>query len=490
MSAEPSQAGRAPSRKHEILSQMRVYTFSSQATQLITVVAGILTRNFLGTVQMGMWSTLQIVLEYSKYSTLGTTEAIAREIPYYQGKGRHERVAEIRDLVCSFALLTSTLTALGIAFYAAWQHAAMPEPLFRGLLVLAAIVVLQRVNNLMVSLLRAYRKFSLAGSQLLASSVVNALLVGVLTWKFKIYGFMAATALSFVFNIFYMGLQEDFRFHFRFGRRILRLIAFGLPLMILGAAATILYSVDRIVILNQALGLYSVPLMALHFLTQLSNAMGIVMIPHFHAKFGERDRPEDLRGYLEKADEGLSGIMPWAIGPAWILSRFVITRLMPEYAASVPAAQILCAGSFFAALVLPYGNFIIAIKKHLIMLPIMAATIGLSALLHVAAVRLGYGIEGVAFTTSLTFFTHYLWLYLIAARSLYRRRQRFQHVARTVGRFLLMTSLLVCLNRTPGMRGHDLYQLAIYVLVYLPSGIQLNRQFHIIKWPKSKPTAS
>ncbi|MBI3251913.1 MAG: hypothetical protein HYZ52_01145 [Candidatus Omnitrophica bacterium] len=78
-------------RKQEIIVDASFYSLATILTQGITLVAGVLTRRFLGPVQMGVWSLLQIILVYSTYLTLGVIEAVSREIPYHYGRGDDAR---------------------------------------------------------------------------------------------------------------------------------------------------------------------------------------------------------------------------------------------------------------------------------------------------------------------------------------------------------------------------------------------------------------
>ena len=70
-----------------VLKDIGFYSSSIVITQIVTVLGSILTRRFLGPVQMGVWAFLQVLLNYSEYSALGTTTAASMEIPLYNGRG-------------------------------------------------------------------------------------------------------------------------------------------------------------------------------------------------------------------------------------------------------------------------------------------------------------------------------------------------------------------------------------------------------------------
>ena len=223
------------SKKKEILRQVGIYSLGSQGTQFITVLASILSRRFLGPTQTGIWSVLQIIVEYSKYSTMGIMHALSRDIPYRIGKGETEMAEKIKNTAYTFVFSSSLLISLGIVLFAVLTYGRFSKEITYGLWFTSAIIFLQRMNNLMIALLRCYKQFSIEAAQMIWSAIVNALLIALLTYRFKLYGFIWDIALSFCFNMAYISMR--YRFHFRFAwnwPHIRSLIRFGFPLMMIG----------------------------------------------------------------------------------------------------------------------------------------------------------------------------------------------------------------------------------------------------------------
>lgn len=475
------------SKKKEILGQIGLYSLAEQVTQLISMVAGILTRNFLGPIQMGMWSTLSLVLEYAGYSTLGTTSATAREIPYYMGKKDKKTADEVKNLVASFGTLTSSAVAVGILAYVLFMRKTLSAPLFWGLIGVSLMVVLQRFNNLLVGLLRAYKNFELASHQMLVSAVANLILIALLTYFFKIYGYVLAMILSFAFNIFYMTLRHDFDFRFMLSRKIKDLIAFGLPLMLLGFSSAIFKSIDKIVILKllgfKAMGLYSIAILATSYLNRLPNSIGIILIPHFQERYGERDRIQDLQAYVDKAAYGLSTVMPLLIGVGWIVAQFGVSLFLPQYTKGISALKVLILSSFFFAVSLPYGDIAITLRRHMILLPITGIGIALSAVLNILAVKMGLGITGVSVMTTLTLSLYFSALFRVAATGLYSFREGIKRFGSILFRFTYLVTTLVVLDqfvRLPPLLLQTLFQLALFILSQIPFLYSLNRTFDLL----------
>lgn len=483
------------SRKKEILHQISSYAFASQITQAISMMVGILTRNFLGPFQMGIWATLQIVLHYASYTALGTTVAISREIPYFIGRRDEESAECTKNVVSTFQILTSFLTAAGVVIYAFVFRGKHLEFLFWGLLSTAAMIVLQRINNLLVGLLRAYKKFGLASRQMVVSALANAVLVISLTYFYKLYGFLAAMILSFVFNIFYILRHERISFRYQLDARIKQCISFGVPLLVLGIMGAFLKSIDKIVIVKmlgfEAAGYYSIALMAMNFMENIPNTVGIIIIPHFEEKFGAVDKAEDLKGFVEKTASGLAHIMPITIGLAWIIAPLFTSLFLPKYIPGIRAAQWLIFGTFFSALSLPYANLVITLNKHLLLFPVSCAAFGFAIASNVLAVRWGWGITGVAFATALTQVLYFTALFLLSARFLYASTpgQKWKIFGIFFGEAFFLLAFLFGLENIlyPQSRWvSTLIQMGVFGVLCVPLIFSLERNFGVLSHVKER----
>jgi len=479
-------------KKQEILKQVGVYSIASQVTQIISVVVGVITRNLLGPFQMGIWSTLQIVLHYSSYAAVGTTAAIAREIPYSLGKKNPEEADAIKNAVTSFQLSTSLLLGVGVLVYVVAFGATLSGPLFWGLFGMSALIVLQRLSNLLIGLLRAYKKFELVSRQTILSSLVNGLLIVVLAYPFKIYGLIVAMILSFLFNIMYLFRRHDFHFTLdfspkvMFGKRMRDLTAFGFPLLLMGVFVALLKTIDRIVTIKmlgfEAAGFYSVSTMAVNFLVSIPNSLGIIMIPHFGEKFAAADRAQDVKGYVGQATFGLSYVMPMIIGIAWLITPYFVTTFMPEYSEGIWATKYSILGTFFVALALPYNSLILTMKRHMSLFPMIGAAIASSVVLSVAAVRVGWGISGIAAASVISFFLYFLLQFFLVARSLYSDAEAWKELRKILGRFILMgiaLTLIEGLIRFEPLLMRTCVQILIFVVSGAPFLYALNKRFGI-----------
>lgn len=454
------------------------YSLASALAQGVSLCAALLARRFLGPSQSGVWAVFQVVLGYSNYSTLGVTEAVTREIPFYLGKNDPVRCDAIKNQVFSFVLLTSILVAGGLVVYALSLRGGVSSEIFYGLLGTSALVLLNRFNNLLIALLRAYMYFDVASRQAVAASLINAVLMATLSYHFRIYGFMWAMGLSFVFNILFILGHRKFTFRICFdANRIKELILFGAPLMSIGFINTIFLSADKIMIgryLGLAeLGLYGLAFMGAQYLGTFPNSVAIVLVSHLHKRFASRQTAESLKDHLQGAVLLFSSMMPCLIALAFFLMPYIIISYLPSFQSCIPAARTLLLCSFFSAIQQPYSDFSVAVRDNRQLLVLYAVFCPVVFALDWLAIRGGFGIAGVAIATFAAVYMRFVAGFVLAERRFGSLRASTILFARIHGKFLWMAFCLFLLERAvPGDASESLMgpllRSAIFITFCLP----------------------
>lgn len=388
-------------KKDEILKKTWIYSLGTQAAQAITLVASIVVRRILGPTQTGIWSALQVVVDYSKYSSMGVMDAVSREIPYHIGKGETDKAEKIKNLAFSFVLSSSGVLSLGALVFSFLLRNHLSPAVANGLFLISFVIFLQRFNNLLIALLRCYKHFEIETGLMVWSALVNAFLVAGCTYYFKIYGYILAMILSFVFNIVYVILRHrfNFRWNYDFGA-IKPIISFGLPLMALSFINTILRTADRIIIAKwlgfQNLGYYSIALMATSYLSNFPIAFGIVLQPYYRESFGAKDDPTALGLFVAKNHRALLLILPSMIMAVWFFAPYGIRYFLPEFTQGIISMKILTLSIFFITIGQIYQDYLITVKKIVPLFIISGSGIGLAFLLNRIFLSQRWGIEGVA----------------------------------------------------------------------------------------------
>lgn len=439
------------SKRKEIFKDAGIYTVSSYIAQVFDVLNGVLMRRFLGPANMGIWAFLQVIQNYAKHSSLGVTTATARDIPYYREKGDPAKVDEVKNLVFTFTVLASLLTSAGIVLYAFWKRRSLSPEIFWGLCVVSAIIFIQRIYNLFITLLRAHKEFTLTGLLNILSSILSVLFTVVLTWKFQLYGFYAGLILNYIAIIAAVLLKTKYRFTFRFSWKELKpLLSLGIAVLVADILRSVLVSIDRLVITKymgfEALGIYSVALMADNYLYSLPNMFGVIFFPHFQEAFAKKDSAHDLEKYLREPTIGLSYFFPMIIGLVWCFSIWFVPTFLPKYNEGITALKILSLGSLFFALTHSFTTFLVTVKKHWLLIPLNAAAVVFGLGINWVFIHMGKGIEWVAAAESIISFFYFFILSLVSFRSILTFKQTVGLYAKVFLLFVYFSGVLFGLD--------------------------------------------
>ncbi len=474
--------------KKEILGQVGHFSMATILTHLVTIVAVFLTRKFLGPLQMGIWAILQVILTYTMYCSFGITYGIVQKVPFYRGKKEFEKADEIRDVVISFSVLTTTMVAAGVIIFAFLSRHKLSGDIFLGLIFLAIIIFLTRINNLLITILRAYKEFILAGRQMFLSAIVNAVLVATLAYSFKLYGFMLATCLSLVFNIGYMWFHFRFPFKWNLNFSLVKeLLIYGALLITVDFFGSTVLTADRVVIAKmlglEAVGLYTIAQMAWTYVFTFPNSISIISATNLQEKFGRNEQIENLKNYVSKSLQALSVVMPLVISMIWILGPPLVRILLPKFIGGVEALKLLVLATFFSALFTTLEQFLIAIKKQTLLLPLGLVWVVCAFSFNFIAIKLGFGIAGVGAAMALTALIRFLVLYGISSSFLFSWRESRDHLLKIFGAFAYFLILVIGLSKISFSVNSLLNQIiifAIFTLLYLPILLRLNAQLGIL----------
>ncbi len=440
------------SRARIVLQDIRFYSTAIFLTQIVTVVASILTRRFLGPMQMGVWVFLQVLLNYAEYLALGTTVAAGYEIPLYNGRGDTKKSKRVANAAFSFGLVTSLLAAAAAAVYALSQYGHIREELFYGLLIGGCFVVLQRFNGLLITIVRAEKQFVLAGKQMLYSSIVNALLIAFFSYRFKIYGFLAAMALSLLFNIIYLSANSKIRFRFCFDRtQVIDLVRYGFPLMLIGLMTAAYETMDRLFITRflglETLGFYSIALMTINYLNGVPNSVGIVTVSHLQEAYGQAQDKAPLRAYLKKVDAGYGILMTVLIGGAWFIMPWLVKLVLPAFVDGIPAMRFLALSAYFSALSQGYLQIVYVLREHRALLWIVPCACAVAALANGLAVWGNFGLTGVAIAVAFSSYFYFSILFFFASKHVEPLGVSLRRYAGIIGLFVGMLGLILAIDR-------------------------------------------
>jgi len=364
----------------------------------------------LGPTVWGTWQGAKLVLQYGVNLHLGVQNGMHREIPILRGKKESGQQATIIDVSFTFSFVIALIVSLGILF--STFIITMGPELRVSLRFIAIMVFLQYIYSFYGYLFRAYSEFDIVSRVTLIDGLSNGFSIG-LIFPFGLLGFLGGQVLRLLITTAYSWWKSSYTINWRWNSRVLKsLILIGFPIMLMIFANVIFTTIDRLLILKfldaRNLGFYSLGNLVFAPLLMIFTASNSVMYPRFAERYGETGDPRSLKRYITVPMEVLSSAMAVLVGVIYIALPLLTRVFLPKYVDGVPAARILMFGLFFYALAGMAGNMLLTINKQVLRLEILLASSLLNLVFSYAALRLGYGIAGVAIGTSVAYFGFFL----------------------------------------------------------------------------------
>jgi len=194
---------------------------------------------------------------------------------------------------------------------------------------------------------------------------------------------------------------------------IKRLVAIGGPILLGGLAATLLQSLDKLIILSLSpdrafdLGCYSTTLLITGQIYGLANMFAMVISPRYGELFGRSGSRQEVARLAARASELLAAATSLTAAASMIVAVPLLAHLFPDYRPGLLPAVWLVPGIVMLALALPLNQFLVAVCQERIALVVTSVAVALAALGDYAALSWGFGIEGVAAGTALAYGGYY-----------------------------------------------------------------------------------
>lgn len=407
--------------KKRIWQDFFVYSAGSYISQGLGVLTGFLLRTFLEPYYMGIWQGLNIIKNYTSYTNLGVSRSAAREIAYLRGKSEEIKSEILKNVGFTFTFIAISLVGIGCMLIALFLRKSINNYLFWGLLSMSLIVMLERMESYIVTILRAKKKFYFESLVKIINAFLYLIFVLLMVKNFKLYGLYLSNIFIYLISIILLVNLAKERFKFLLLKEELkRLVKIGGPLVLLGFMSVNLISIDRIVVIKmlgaKKLGFYSIATMMGNLIYNISNMAGIVLYPRFQELYGRYNEKKEVYIMMKK-------IIKFLVGPLSILVMvgiwffpYLIKVFIPKYIEGITAMKILLIGMYFLSLSIFCGHFLITINKQVISLFICSIAIFINLILNVSFIKLGFDIEGVALATSVSYFIYFIFLFMNAYR--------------------------------------------------------------------------
>lgn len=403
--------------------------------QALGVINSLVLRAALSPTQMGIWQGLKLLLSYANYANLGVSKGAARELAIALGSGQKERAERGLNLAFTVNTLTSVIYGGCLAGTALWLshgNGLFKEGWPLGLLAMAVLVVLQRHLTFHVTILRCKQAFTLTSSVSMVEAIVSLIFAGAAAWRWGLPGLYLGTLASLLATLFYLRWQgvRPLACEWQWDE-IKRLVAIGGPILLGGLSATLLQSLDKLMIVGFSpnrefdLGCYSTTLLITGQIFGLANMFAMVIAPRYGELFGRSGSRHEVARLAARASELLAASTSLTSAIGLTVAVPVLAMLFPEYRPGLVPAVWLVPGTMMLSLALPLNQFLVAICQERTALSAAVATVVVAAAGDFIALVLGFGIEGVAASTAAAYCGYYgLLLWTSFGQSLNARGRR------------------------------------------------------------------
>lgn len=215
----------------------------------------------------------------------------------------------------------------------------------------------------------------------------------------------------------------------------------------------LLRSVDRVVIASmleqEMLGYFAIGTIVSGLIyLSVGDLSRTILFPRLMERLGRSADLAEARLFLEQPMVLIAYLVPYVIAWGYLLIPVPIRYFLPDYLPAIEVSQLLLIGSFFFSTVSVPLLVCVGLNQQIRLVFLGGGAIALNAALSAALIRGGWGIEGVAVGTAITYFLFCAVVLTFAQLRLgapWGRQARFFLLVNAP--FPLMTGLLLALER-------------------------------------------
>jgi len=407
---------------------------------LLGAVTSLLLRLLLSPAQVGIWQALKLLLGYGNYANLGISKGAAREFNVALGAGDTAAARQGLHLAFTVNTLSSLLYAavlLGVGLWiAAGSGGVWAGPWAVGLAAVGVLAVLGRYVTFHVTILRTKQAFTTTSQLAILEAVLTLAVCGPAAWCWGLPGLYGGTLAvmlgSLLFVQYHAGAALRFAWH---TAEIRRLIGIGAPILLAGATASLLRSLDKLMILAYLsdrefqLGCYSLALMVTAQLYGLGNMLATVTGPRYGETYGRSGDRRTVARLAARASELHAAAMSLPAAMAVLVAPPLLRWLLPDYQTGLPPLVWLVPGVVALALALPCSQYLVAVGRQRRALAAVLIATAAAALGNHLALQAGYGLIGVAVATAIGYTVYFVFVAAVSIWIELDGRQRLRYVA-------------------------------------------------------------
>jgi len=315
-------------------------TVVSMACQM---VGGVLLGRLVAPATLGLFAGIGLVLGYAPLLQLGILNGLNRELPYFVGKGDRQRVRELAAAAQAWALIVGGAACTALLGVAGWYFAHGDLWKAAGWFTNAILAVFLFYSAYLQTTYRTSQDFArLALAGVVQSSAGLALIALVAMLNF--YGLCLRALLMATVGALILFWWRPVRVGPRWGTEPLKhLLRIGAPIFVVGEVYALWAVINRTLVLKlagtEAMGLYSMAVLAGAAITILPTAVSQIVYPKMAEQYGRMENAADLLRIALRPMLLTAAVLVPVVAAAWLLAGPAVRLMIPAYVDAVPAIQ-------------------------------------------------------------------------------------------------------------------------------------------------------
>ncbi len=478
-----------PARTESLSLTIAKYASSRILGQLFGIITTFARPNLITPAQFGLWNLLKTFPLYVSHVHLGTMTSMRFLIPYYHAAGEHERAERMKNTVYTLALLLNTIVALAfcvapflaIPYFMNYSHEKQI-----GLACVAALILLQFFNEFMTVILRSNEQFNILSLNNILRSIVTCILTLLFMSLWGLYGLYFSAILIQAIVVGHLWFSFNAGVKLQFDTKAFKeLFHKGLPMHLSDIAMLVFTTTPQIVIWRcfpgrsweKELGFYSIALIFTNFLQHLPGTAREIMEPRMMRHLAHSAGADVVEAYLLKPFVNTAYLLPILLAPALLTIPTFVPLVLSKYIPGINPTLILIFGFYFLALCEQPNAMMLAMNwQHRLLWSLLLA-IGLNFTLSFLFIKNGLGITGVAWASSISYFSLFIMYLLLLGFSLKDKGHAWWTNLLALCIPLPVMAGLVLLLRycVPLLVPHPVAASAVQVILIMPAMVFMHR---------------
>lgn len=328
-------------QKKRMASDAAKVTGATGVAYLFNLFGGLVLAKLLSPSLLGVWKGVQLTIQWTQFSNLGSSYGFQKTCPSYISKGRLARYQRLVGSSLGFSLIIPLIFSLG--FLAASFFTEIPGWKM-GFLALAVLVPLGQMYHHFEIAMNVEKRFASKALLFFYYTVSRVGLCVLLAYFYGLEGALVGFIVTMVWFCYAMWSKTRLGFHFnlRFSM-IRRLIFTGFPIYCTVFGEVILSTTDKWVVLwflgDSAMGLYSMAIFPLPILMLLPTALRQIVNIEVYDLYGRFKSLEKSRQAYHYALLTLVLVSPFVIGAVYLGIPWLVNWKLEEYQASIPTIK-------------------------------------------------------------------------------------------------------------------------------------------------------